>query len=153
MQSRTEYVVDTTRSSLENRDETIRLLIGLLDEEAAKYECDLPFSRQADWPLEVREAASLLASLRAPKSQENAHYRQTGVHERSDAEVWGAFVTFAPYAFDASVWDPAGHQVLSLADEGTSVVARLTDAEAEVLSRSRRVPVVKLKNWQRAKRT
>ncbi|MEV6891015.1 hypothetical protein [Kribbella sp. NPDC051137] len=51
---------------------------------------------------------------------------------------------FAPWAYDATAWDIAGHDIVSLADEGRSVVVRLNRQQygmiAAELADSRLVP-------------
>jgi hypothetical protein len=53
-------------------------------------------------------------------------------------------VDFAPWAYDATVWNSAGDDIVSLADEGTSVVLRLNrqqyDAIAAALGAANLVP-------------
>jgi hypothetical protein len=75
-------------------------------------------------------------------------YAQTGALRNVDAGAWAAFVTFAPYAYDASVWDPDGRRIASLSDEGTGIVALLTspqrEAVAAIVGPRRLVP---LKEW------
>jgi hypothetical protein len=150
--SRSKFVVDTDRRSPSDRADVVRFVIDLLTPDAVKYECDVPLSQQATWPAAVREAASVLSSLRPPKKRDGTAYRQTGVQERGDDAVWDAFIIFAAYAYDASVWNASGRDLVHLADEGTSFVARLTDEEADLIRTKHDVSVVPLKEWRRATR-
>jgi hypothetical protein len=152
MQSRADYVVDTDRLSPTERVDVVRAVIERLASDDATYECDIPLSEEGAWPPVVREAASVLGELKYPKMPDASSYRQTGVQERDDATVWRAFVTFAPYAYDASVWSATGRPLVELADEGRSVVVRLTEEEARSLAEDLRVPVVALRRWRRSGR-
>jgi hypothetical protein len=98
---------------------------------ATKYETDIPID-DADWPVEVAAAAGVLR--RIAKRVEKGGYAQTGIVRAGDEKTWAAFVTFAPWAYDAGVWGDAG-ELVSLADEGRSIAARLDEAQLEAVGR------------------
>ena len=74
----------------------------------------------------------------------------------SDATTrpWDAFVTFAPWAFDATVWSAEHEDVASLSDGSDSIVLRLIDAHraalVAALGAERLVP---LEEWRARDRT
>ena len=149
--ARQTYVVNTGEIPPETRATVVRTVIGVLSDAADKFECDIPLSLKDAWPHETREAAEYLAALRQPRRSENADYRRTGVRSRvDDPAAWAAFVTFAAHAYDAAVWDERRDQLLSLADEGNSLVARLTDEEAAIVAdRFPDVQLVPLSRWRK----
>jgi hypothetical protein len=67
--------------------------------------------------------------------------------------AWEAFLTFAPYAYDASVWDDGADELLALNDCAEATVASLTADQAEavgcVIGHGRVVPV---KDWRKRRR-
>jgi hypothetical protein len=83
----------------------------------------------------------------------NPDYAQTGVLRNAGADAWDAFVTFAPYACDATVWDIDGRRIAELSDEGTAIVVLLTspqrEAVAAIVGPRRLVP---LKEWNARRR-
>jgi len=151
MDGREEFVIDTTALSGDGRVQAIQFVLQLLDPEASTFELDVPLSNQDEWPRPVQDAAAVLCALRPPGRGENDGYRRTGMQQRSEEPVWDAFMLFAPYAFDAAVWDSSGRRLIHLADEGRSSVARLTDHEASSISEECSVPVVRLGEWRAAK--
>jgi len=62
-------------------------------------------------------------------------YAATGVLRNADTDLWAAFVTFAPYAYDATVWDLDGRRIAELSDEGTAIVVLLTSPQREAVRR------------------
>lgn len=123
------YVVDTRGQSADDRSDVCNLVICTLEEAAAEFEADIPWSQAAAWPPDVRDAAEVLVTA-SGRTHTGEPYQQTGMMKRSDHAIWQAFAIFAGYAYDASVWsDSRVLPIVSLADEGTSVVVRLDDDE------------------------
>jgi len=122
-----DYVVDTEGLSADARGEICCLVIRTLEETAARFETDIPWTQATTWPVNVNLAAEVL--VRASGSTDtDESYQQTGVMQRDDEAAWQAFATFAGYAFDASVWsDSQGAPFVSLSDEGKAVVVRLNE--------------------------
>jgi hypothetical protein len=83
-------------------------------------------------PVDVVQAAEHLQSV-SRKRRRDPNYGQTGVLRREAETTWRAFVTFAPWALDATVWAADHDDVASLADCSHSIVLRLTDAQRAVL--------------------
>ncbi|MFI5714101.1 hypothetical protein [Kribbella sp. NPDC051620] len=138
--------------------EACRLVLEVLQEAATGYETDIPID-DADWPVEVVAAAEVLRGVaRRVGRVEKGGYAQTGVVRVGPASAegldasWAAFVTFAPFAYDAGVWGDAG-ELVSLADEGQSIAVRLDEDQAEAVGRvigaARLVPV---KEWRAVRR-
>jgi hypothetical protein len=130
----TDYVVDTEGLSAGDRAEVCRLVVRTLEETADQFETDIPWARAASWLTNVRQAADTLVTATGNTHIEEP-YQQTGMTQRVDEAVWQAFATFAGYAYDASVWsDNRALPIVSLSDEGTSVVVRLDEAERRLLT-------------------
>jgi hypothetical protein len=53
---------------------------------------------------------------------------------RADDETWVAFVEFAPYAYDASVWGRDGRKLIALSDCARSIVVEVDLAEVDPLA-------------------
>lgn len=152
MAGREDFVIDTNALADDERAEAVRFVLQLLDAKASAFESDVPLANQDGWPEDVVEAAAVLCSARPPRRGENDKYRRTGVQQRSAEPVWQAFTRFAPYAYDARVWDAPGATLIALADQGTSCVARLSEEEARLISSRHTVPVVRLDEWRAAER-
>jgi hypothetical protein len=121
-----------------------RLILRTVQGCAYKYETDIP-GVGADYPPTVAAAAEVLRGIAARRGRvEPGGHAQTGILENAGDEVWSAFVDFAPWAYDATVWNSVGDDIVSLADEGTSVVLRLNrqqyDAIAAALGDANLVP-------------
>lgn len=150
------YVVDNDGWSRDEVVSVCRSVLTALRRRAAEFECDIPgdpdnSSDTGDWPDDVRAAARVLRSL--PKARiQRGGYGQTGVVKDASDQVWQAFVTFAPWAFDATVWADDGTPV-HLTDEGTSLVVELEPTEREAIAAlvgpDRLVP---LPEWRRRQR-
>jgi len=95
---------------------------------------------RAGWPADVVRAAAYLRDASRKRPRDPA-YGQTGVLTNDDPARWTAFVTFAPWALDASVWTMKHEHLVSLTDEAESMALELTsdqhDAIAAVVGRSR----------------
>jgi hypothetical protein len=113
----------------EGQAAAVRTAIDAVREQADKFECDLPLSERSAWPAEVIQAAEVLISASVATRGQSDDYRQTGILKAAATDLWDAFATFAPYAYDASVWNADGRVILSAADEGQSCVV-LADLEA-----------------------
>jgi hypothetical protein len=115
------YVVDTRGLSAGDRSGVCNLVIRTLEETAAEFEADIPWSQAAAWPPGVRDAAEVLITA-SGRTHTGELYQQTGMMKRSDHASWQAFAIFSGYANDASVWSNSRLlPIVSLADEGTSV--------------------------------
>ena len=129
---RVRYILDAEGLTELERLAACRAALNLVAGEAATFEADIPWSRASDWPAEVREAAEHLQHVsRTPRKDPD--YGQTGVLGTEDEVTWLAFVTFAPWTFDATVWSADHSDVASLADESKSIVLRLTDSQRTAL--------------------
>jgi hypothetical protein len=97
---------------------------------------------------EVAQAAS---TLRGVARWPHRHPPATGVLKAGNSLVWDAFVAFAPYALDGSLWIHGdGRPVVSFADQGTSVVVRIDADQAQRLSASiAPAQLVPVKDWHR----
>jgi hypothetical protein len=117
--------------------EVCRLVLGVVQATATEYETDIPVG-DIEWPVEVAAAAEVLRGVaRRAGRVEKGGYAQTGMVPASAGGAdgtWAAFVTFAPFAYDAGVWGDAG-ELLSLADEGQSIAVRLDGGQAEAVRR------------------
>ncbi|MFD3404590.1 hypothetical protein ACFWUU_28135 [Kribbella sp. NPDC058693] len=100
-----------------------RLILRALQDNVASFETDIP-APSADWPPTVASAAEVLRGAARRKSR--ADYAQTGIIKNPSNEVWSAFVEFAAWAYDATVWNSTGDAIVSLADEAHSIVIRIT---------------------------
>jgi hypothetical protein len=129
---RVRYILDTVGLTEVERSVACRTALNLVAEEAATFETDIPWSAASAWPTDVREAAEQLqhVSRKPPKDPRHA---QTGVLGTEDDVTWRAFVTFAPWAYDATVWSADHADIASLSDEAEGIVLRLTDAQRTAL--------------------
>lgn len=145
------FVVDTWGLPRETEVGVCRTALRLFTNRAQEFESDLPMSKEADWPPAVRSAADRLLTHSRRRRGENDIYRQTGIVSAKDEDDWDAFVTFAPYAFDASVWgadDPI--PLVQLSDEGTSLAVQLEPHQridlANCVGQDRVIP---LSQWEK----
>jgi hypothetical protein len=136
--ARTLYLLDTDGWSDQQCRDACRVALAAVSADADRYECDIPFS--PEWPADVVRAASYLRDASRKRPRDPA-YVQTGVLTNDDPARWTAFVTFAPWALDASVWTKKHEHLVSLTDEAESMALELTsdqhDAIAAVVGRSR----------------
>ncbi|WP_432884803.1 hypothetical protein ACQPYH_00125 [Kribbella sp. CA-245084] len=113
---------------------TCRLLLRTVQGSVARYETDIPVA-SADWPPEVASAARVLRGVAARTGRvEPGGYSQTGVITYADDQVWSAFVDFAPRAYDATVWNAAGDDIVSLSDEAQSIVIRINHQQYDAIA-------------------
>jgi hypothetical protein len=148
-----QLVVDDRGWSHTDMAAACRLILSTLRGNAAEYETDIPVT-SADWPPDVSAAAEVLRDVASRNGRvEEGGYAQTGLVEIGSQETWSAFVAFAPWAYDATVWDGNGRSIVSLADEGQSITAQLElglsqyGSIAGALGRERLVPA---KEWSRS---
>ncbi|SFC99214.1 hypothetical protein SAMN04487968_1195 [Nocardioides terrae] len=154
MVARVAFAVDTWGLPREAEVRVCRIALHLFTGTAHEFETDIPLSHEADWPPAVRTAAHRLAAHSKHRRGENDSYRQTGIISAKDDDDWDAFVTFAPYAYDASVWGADSTlPLVQLSDEGTSLAVRLRPHEhidlANSLGQERVIPA---SQWKRIRR-
>ncbi|MFC6157982.1 hypothetical protein [Kribbella jiaozuonensis] len=100
-----------------------RLILRTLQDTVTSFETDIP-ATSPDWPPTAASAAEVLRGVARRKSR--GDYAQTGIIKNPSNEVWSAFVEFAAWAYDATVWNSTGDAIVSLADEAHSIVIRIT---------------------------
>jgi hypothetical protein len=103
------YVVDSNAWTQTDVATACRLILLTLQGSVGQYETDIPITR-ADWPPDVAAAAEVLRDVAARNGRiERGGYAQTGVVDGTRDEVWSAFVTFAPWSYDATAWGGTTH--------------------------------------------
>lgn len=140
---RDQHVVDTSGLDREQQIAACRAALELVGPEVDRFQCDVPWDREADWPADVREAAAALVPV-------DSGHRTSGWIRGFSEDVWRAFVTFAPYAYGADAWTKDMKFLAEVNDEGTSLTVRvlperLRDFEQEVHG----ARVVPLNDWRR----
>lgn len=114
--------------------EVCRLTLSAVQGTVTEYETDVPVTAP-DWPAEVAAAADVLRGVASRTGRvEKAGYAETGLVQMASDEIWSAFVTFVPWAYSATTWNDSG-RVVSLADEGQSIVVHLDGPQLEALGR------------------
>lgn len=131
MTSRSEYVVDDAGWDKRARQDAIRRTLDLVLPSVVRAETDIPWHKHQEWPSEVVDAARLLRDRYIDSAGQHEQYLQTGVQAVDDASRQ-AFATFAPYAYDCTLWGDEG-DLASVNDEGDSLVVFLTITEADHL--------------------
>ena len=146
--SRIEYVLDHDGWDEARRLAATRRALMLVAADATDAETDIPWHLHKNWPQSVAEAAERLRDRFVREDKRTDDYMQTGVEPLADEVARGDFLTFVPYAYDATIW--ADGQVLaSLADEGTSLVVALTAEQLDALAGAVGVGrVVTLQAWR-----
>lgn len=109
-------------------------LLTAVQDEVAEFQTDLPAPANHPWPPEVEDAAAVLLAASTRRRQQPG-YGVTGRLRRDEAEVWQAFVTFAPYAYGAEAFDEQVSPIVEVNDEGTSVAIALTQEQFEAAAR------------------
>ncbi|GAA1508014.1 hypothetical protein [Kribbella lupini] len=132
------FVVDTDGS---DEVAVCRLILRTVAADVHQYETDIPVA-DPDWPADVAAAAEALRAV----GRTDHGYTMSGTIRTPD--LWPAFVTFAPYAYDATVWN-ASQDIVSLSDEAQSIVVRLTPAQHALLGSLRLIPE---REWRRRRR-
>lgn len=126
------FVVDDGGWSRTDVIDACHRILRALEVDSRQFQCDIP-ADLGDWPPEVANAARLLRGLADGGGRSHRDYARTGVIEVKLDEVWSGFVTFAPWAFDATVWDDS-RDIVSLSDEGQAIVLRLRPDQQEAIS-------------------
>jgi hypothetical protein len=139
------YAIETDDLSPDDRAEVIGLAIRTLESTVVRFEADIPWTESTAWPGSVRDAAEVLVTA-SGKTFTDEPYQRTGMLQRGDEGVWGAFAAFAGYAYDASAWsNDRGQPIVSLSDEGTAIVVRIDEDERhrldEAIQPTRVVPL------------
>ncbi len=120
------FVVDTDGWGHAAMVKACRLILKTTQLDAKRCETDIPAGDRI-WPPDVVAAADILRQVAGRTGRIDRHgYAQTGVIEVARDEIWSAFVAFAPWAYDATVWSADAADIVSLADEGQSIAVRLT---------------------------
>lgn len=147
MHGRTQYVLSLAGLSDANVVEAARAALTLVASEMASAETDIPWDERGDWPVDVVEAAHRLSDRFGQRLDEQ--YVQTGVRAVTDRQVREDFITFAPYAHDATFWREDYAAVASLADKGTSFVIWLTEHQwAKLIEVVHAERVVSMSDWR-----
>jgi|tagenome__1003787_1003787.scaffolds.fasta_scaffold20965955_5 hypothetical protein len=131
-----------------------RLILRTVEVGARRCQTDIP-GGDDDWPPDVVSAAEVLRQVpfRTGRVERRSDYAQTGVIEVARDEVWSAFVTFAPWAYEATVWNQAHDDIVSLADEAQSAFMRLTPEQYEVLAAELgQASLIPYRQWRRIRR-
>lgn len=131
MAARSEYVVDDSGWDKPARQAAIRQTLDLVVPAIVTAETDIPWHKHQQWPSDVAAAAGLLRERYVPSKRRDKDYLQTGVQDVDEA-TRQAFATFAPYAYDCTLWSKDG-DLASVNDEGDSLVIHLTETEVEHL--------------------
>jgi hypothetical protein len=134
--------------------EACRLILRTVAVSASRCETDIPGGGE-DWSPDVLSAAEVLRQIasRTGRVDGRYDYAQTGVIEVARDEVWSAFVTFAPWAYDATVWNPAGDDIVSLADEGQSAFVRLTPEHyGAIVAELGQASLIPYREWRRIRK-
>src|SRR4051794_37099518 len=112
-----------------------RLILRAVQGSVNRYETDIPVA-SADWPSGVVSAAEVLRGVAARTGRvERGGYAQTGIIAYADDEIWSAFVEFVPWAYDATVWSSAGHDIVSLSPTRPSRSSSASPARSTTQSR------------------
>lgn len=133
MDARRWYVVDTDGLTADQAVHACRVVLEAFTYDIAKGECDIPWTPE-EWPPEVLGAATRLRHRFVAPRKQNEHYMATGIVDLRTREVWGDFVTFAPYALDALVLGKDGVTLVSLADSATSIAVYVPPSTADRLA-------------------
>ncbi|MER7246651.1 hypothetical protein [Kribbella sp. NPDC000426] len=129
----TTFILGTSPTHADAAHES-RLILRTLQGDTAHYETDIPLP-SPNWPPNVTSAANILRDVATRTGRiEPGGYAQTGVIAYADDQVWSAFVDFAPWAYDATVWNSAGDDIVSLADEGQSIVIRVNRQQYDAIT-------------------
>jgi hypothetical protein len=144
-----QYVVDTRHLSRDDQIAVCRAVLRLVAPVVVRFQCDVPWSQELDWPPEVRHAAALLA----PRG---SNYETSGWIDDVTQARWEAYVTFAPYAYSSDAWGPGMRSLADVNDVGTSLVVRVPPDQVHQLKRSVHgadvVPLRQLRAQSRASR-
>jgi hypothetical protein len=141
-----QYVVDTSRLDRASEVAACRAALEFIAPDVDRFQCDVPWSREADWPVEVVHAASLLVPV-------HSGYQTSGwIQDFSDV-VWRAFVVFAPYAYSSDAWTADMTFLGEVNDEGTPVTVRVLLEQLQQFRQSvHGADVVSLSKWRKGSR-
>lgn len=104
---RSEYVIDGGVLTSATRVGVLRQALDIVSGSVTHAETDIPWHKRGDWPADVVKAADLLCGLFVPDAETHGEYVQTGVQPVDEA-TREAFIAFAPYAYDCTLWGPGG---------------------------------------------
>jgi hypothetical protein len=102
MAKRGEYLVDTYGMPRGEEIAICQFVLRLIASVADTFETDIPMSNLQGQPDEVIAAARHLSNYSKSRGGENEDYRATGVISAKNRDDWGALVTFAAHAYDAT---------------------------------------------------
>lgn len=126
------FGIETTGLGRDTELAVTRAVLEHFAEQVWRFECDIPWTQVDGWPHEVREAAAILASHSQHKRSKDEGYAQTGILDL-ESGVWEAFVAFAPFAYDATVWLQSGGDI-GISDEAVGgPVVIVSDEEIDDL--------------------
>ncbi|WBQ06784.1 hypothetical protein [Kribbella sp. CA-293567] len=131
------------------------LILRTVEFSADRWETDVPGGGD-DWTPEVAAAAEVLRQVasRNGRVEGQYDYAETGVMKFVRDEVWSAFVTFAPWAYDATVWSDTEGDIVSLSDEGQSAFVRLTPAHyATITAELGEASLVPYRKWRKVRKS
>jgi hypothetical protein len=146
------FVIDSDGWGHADMVEACRLILRTVEVGAKWCQTDVPADCE-DWPPDV-VAAEVLRQIasRTGRVEGRYDYARTGVIEVAWDEVWSAFVTFAPWAYDATVWNAVSDDIVSLADEGQSVFVRLTPEQYGVIAAELgQASLIRYREWRRVR--
>ncbi|MEV8373736.1 hypothetical protein AB0P21_13405 [Kribbella sp. NPDC056861] len=130
------FVVDRDGWEHAEMVEACRAVLSAAQGTAAEYRVDVP-AVEADWPPEVLAAAEVLRAAAGQTGRvDKGGYARTGRLPVAADETWAAFLVFAPWAYDATVWNDRGQPTVSLADESQSIVVHLEMSQVEHFARA-----------------
>jgi hypothetical protein len=147
------FVIDSDGWGHADMVEACRLLLRTVEVGAKWCQTDIPADCE-DWPPDVVAAAEVLRQIASRNGRVEGlyDYAQTGVIEVARDEVWSAFVTFAPWAYDATVWNGA-RVIVSLADEGQSTFVRLTPEQyGAIAAELGQASLIRYREWRRVRK-
>ncbi len=148
------FILDSDEWTHAHVVDACRLILRTVEVSAKRCETDIPGGGE-DWPPDVVSAAEVLRHIaaRTGRVEGRYDYAQTGVIEVARDEVWSAFVTFAPWAYDATVWNQAGDDIVSLADEGQDAFVRLTpDHYGVIAAELGQASLIPYREWRHVRR-
>jgi hypothetical protein len=145
---RQSYVLDTAQLTADEQVAACRLVLTVVATDVASFETDIPWASASEWPNDVNRAARHLSSLKPPGRGESDLYRRSGELQRGDDRAWSSFVTFAPFAYDATAWASDSREIVRLADAATTIVVTLTSEQVTLVANDVAV-LVPLSEWRK----
>jgi hypothetical protein len=100
------FVIDTDGWAHADMVQACRLILRTVELSAKRCETYIPTDSQ-ELPPDVVAAAEVLRRVAVSRGRVEGPdgYAQTGILDAAQGEVWSAFVVFAPWAYDATVWN------------------------------------------------